>query len=250
MWDLASGQSLARIGPVEGLGRTFAPDGSGVLGYNATDKVLQRWDLSRPRPGWTRLDALELAALLEAGGGRSTRYRVNTSTTTTSSGLQLVDDQTGQTRPLGGPAFRLNSPATATAIGPRDDLVLTGGADGATRLWLIATGAQVGPTMMSPGPVNSVAFAPDARTIVITSGRAVRLWDLTFGRPIGRPMEHPEPIVAAQFSPDGRWIVAMARQPGAYRWPMPTPESGQPTEVIERIRRRTGSPSIAGDSTR
>ena len=55
------------------------------------------------------------------------------------------------------------------------------------------------------GEVNSVAFAPDGRTILTGSDdKTARLWDAATGREIRRLEGHGAWVTSVAFAPDGR----------------------------------------------
>jgi len=76
---------------------------------------------------------------------------------------------------LTGPA----GPVSSVAFRPDGKTLATGGANGATRLWDVATHSPgdrlpTGPT----GRVSSVAFSPDGATLAAASANGVWLWAL------------------------------------------------------------------------
>jgi hypothetical protein len=85
---------------------------------------------------------------------------------------------------------------------------LSGGMDGTSLLWEVATGREVrrfsgsGPDK----PVGSVAFSPDGRQALTVSNedRAVRLWDVQTGKEIRVLKGHTAHVHGVAFSPDGR----------------------------------------------
>jgi len=55
--------------------------------------------------------------------------------------------------------------------------VLTGGADGAPRIWDAASGLPVGPPLRHQDKVEAVAFSADSQTILTGSwDKTVRIW--------------------------------------------------------------------------
>ena len=95
------------------------------------------------------------------------------------------------------------------AFSPDGQRIVSGGEDGAVRLWGL-DGSPIGsPFQGHAGGVNSVAFSPDGKRIV--SGgedRTVRLWGLD-GDPIGQPFQgHIGEVYSVAFSPDGQRIVS------------------------------------------
>jgi len=62
------------------------------------------------------------------------------------------------------------------------------------------------------GPVNSVAFSPDSKTIASASDdQTLRLWDAATGKPIGVPLTgHSDFVFGVAFSHDGRRLPPRA----------------------------------------
>ena len=99
----------------------------------------------------------------------------------------------------------------ALAFSPDGRRIVSGGDDGAIRLWDATTGHEIGvPLTGHKKVVNSVAFSSDGRRIV--SGGfdgTIRVWDVTTGREIGAPLiGHDGVVYSVAFSPDGRRIVS------------------------------------------
>ena len=58
-------------------------------------------------------------------------------------------------------------------------MLATAGADGRARLWDGATGLPIKPSFVHRGPVNSLAFHPDGKTLLTGSDDGTaRLWDV------------------------------------------------------------------------
>ena len=79
---------------------------------------------------------------------------------------------------------------------------MSGSHDKTVRLWDVATGKQVPPTLEGHTSwVNSVAFSPDGKQVVSGSGdKTVRLWDVATGQQV-LPTLEGKPVV---FKPDNQ----------------------------------------------
>jgi WD40 repeat protein/serine/threonine protein kinase len=107
--------------------------------------------------------------------------------------------------PYSGPGQAGDAPALA--FRPDGKVVVTGGSDGAVRLWDVATGKQLGPVLRHKKAVTCVAFSPDGR-IVLTGclDGTARLGEVATGKPIA-VLTFKNGVSAAAFSPDGKTFL-------------------------------------------
>jgi WD40 repeat protein len=85
-------------------------------------------------------------------------------------------------------------------------------------LWDVATGQPRGAPLTSHrGPVNSVAFSPDGKTLA--SGGllgTIVLWDLASRKPQGAPLtRHQDHVRSVAFSPNGKILASGGRSNGS-----------------------------------
>lgn len=114
-----------------------------------------------------------------------------------------------------GEVLRLPATALGLDLGADGTLAVIGGNDGSAGIYDTRSGRElqrVGDAMVeaegfSDDPVRA-RFAPDARTVLLSSEQGLTLWDATTGRQIRRLEGHGYPGVAGfTFAPDGRRIL-------------------------------------------
>jgi WD40 repeat protein len=236
VWDVESGRRRCFLSSADGLnilGGSVDPAGTSWLAQRVPG-VLHRFDISRMASGRERVKNDEVPRLIGNENSRSLRYSVRLGNDAENL-LQAIDNETMQPA---GPPLSAPSRAGVWACSPRNDVILSGSADGSAYFWSPVTGKMQGVIMRHPQAVSGAAFSPDGRIVATSSGRAARLWDVYLCRPIGPPMEHVEPITSVAFSGDGRWLLAIGAKE-ASRWPVPTPMEGDASNVLERIKELT-----------
>jgi WD40 repeat protein len=94
-----------------------------------------------------------------------------------------------------------------------------------TRIWDLATGAPVTPSVTRPtDPGVGPVLSPDGKVLATAGeGNAVRLWDATSGAQIGAPLRgHQKPITTVAFSPDGHLLATASEDRTVRLWDPPT----------------------------
>jgi WD40 repeat protein len=226
-WDVASGRQIGhtlpgRVGPVDSL--ALSPDGK-TLAAVSDDGVARLWDVASGRQiGHTlpdRVGPVDSLALspdgktLAIGGDDTVLWDVTT-------GQQIGS-------PLAG--VRVRDGIISLAFSPDGKTLAAGSGDGTVRLQDVATGHQVGHTLLAGDLVGvfSLAFSPDGKTLATgPNDGTIRLWDVATGHQIGTTLTgHLASVVSLAFSPDGKtlasgsydgtvrlWDVATGRQIG------------------------------------
>lgn len=92
---------------------------------------------------------------------------------------------------------------------PDGTLVASGGHNGTSRLWDVASDRQIGKPMPTPS-VWSVSFSPDGRILATgTQAEVITLWDVATQSQIGPPLEPNQGIPKLSFAPVGTTLVAI-----------------------------------------
>jgi WD40 repeat protein len=93
----------------------------------------------------------------------------------------------------------------SVAVSPDGCRVLSGGNDGALRLWDLHSGKQVRQFPGHHGSIWAVAFAPDGKHALAggQTGRLI-LYDAATGEQVRSFGPHPDAVRAVVFTPDGR----------------------------------------------
>jgi len=200
--DLETGKERSSAPAGGGYALAFSPDGK-WLATGGQDSSVRLWEVAtgqqravfKGHTSWIWAVAFSPDGRFLASGSRD-----NTA--------KLWD----VAKELRGDVLQGQSPV---AFSPDGKGLATGGPDGAIKLWDVATGNQRALLEGHAGPVDSVAFSPDGRTLVAAAGSRkqpgeVKLWDvatrqarLTLEAPTGE-------ACSVAFSGDGKTLAAGA----------------------------------------
>jgi WD40 repeat protein/transcriptional regulator with XRE-family HTH domain len=228
VWDVLSGrlvQSFNKgLAPGAGAGVVavaYAPDGKTLATDGPHNNVLL-WDVA------TGAQLREFVG--HTGPVWSVAFSAGGQTLLTGAGdgtARLWDPATGQQlQVFRGPPAMVEGTVGA-AFSPDGTHVATDYFTGEVILWN-ATRHPDPPILSRSGPVASVAFSADDRTVLTGSydDRTARLWDAGSGAQL--PLEFPGPqgstVNSAVFSPDGRYVLTANGRPdkAAYIWDIHT----------------------------
>jgi WD40 repeat protein/energy-coupling factor transporter ATP-binding protein EcfA2 len=221
VWELATGQTIATLGPHPSV----------AVSARFTDRG--RLLLTAERDGAARLWAVEAErrlAVLPAGSGTIDAIAVAAETgdvaTAGADGTVRVWTEKGRARLR----FDARSHVGAVAISSDGGTIVAACDDGTVRLWRDGLPGKV--IGRHEGAARAAAFSPDGRTLA-TSGvdHRVQLWDVDAGERVG-VLPGAASVEGVAFSPDGQvlasadadglldvWNVRARRLEFALRWP-------------------------------
>ncbi|MFS8099012.1 hypothetical protein LFM09_17960 [Lentzea alba] len=192
LWPVGGGEPRVLAGHTDGVrGLAFSADGR--LASTGVDRTVRVWNLAQPA------DPLVLTGHTAAVVGV---VFVGANVATAS------DDHTVRLWDLPGGLLQAHNDSVY-AVATSGSLVATGSYDRSVRLWQNGTLLSVlnGPD----GPVNSVVFSPDGKTLLAASAdHRVHRWNITDpARPAPLPplAGHSDAVNALAISPDGHVVA-------------------------------------------
>ncbi|HVK10029.1 MAG TPA: WD40 repeat domain-containing protein [Gemmataceae bacterium] len=130
----------------------------------------------------------------------------------------VLDKNEGQAPPVPTPKRTISahtSGATAVTVSPTGEHILSGGTDGAIKVWDLKTGKLVHAISGAhAGAVKGVQFRPKADQVVSAGAdRLVKSWDTKKWTPVQKSEAIKAPINSLAVSPDGARIAVAAGAP-------------------------------------
>lgn len=216
LWQVETGREVSKFEGHDGLVTclTFAPKGQLALS-GGLDGQVYLWDVKK---GERAADFTFGASVkyvyqvaFEANGKRALVSADNQVYVLDAASGKVMQTLVGHT-----------AAATCAVFSPDGKHVLSGGDDGALRLWEAESGKQVRVFRGHERGVRTVIFRADGR-YALSGGRdaTLRLWDLAGGKEIGAFRTHVQPIVAAAFRADDRHTLSVSQDAVVRSWTIP-----------------------------
>lgn len=130
---------------------------------------------------------------------------------------------------LGTTRFRAPMPF-GVCFTPDGRALLSGGSDGAVRLWDPVTGKELGRLEGPPSSAHCIALAADGRVLAAAGhDGAVRLWDVPARTELRVLRGHDGPVYGLAVAPDGKLVASLGSDRNVRVWDVATGrEVGRP----------------------
>jgi hypothetical protein len=97
---------------------------------------------------------------------------------------------------------------SSMSFAPNGRFLVTGGVDGAVRLWEVPTGQELFCSPAQGSTVSAVAFSPDGRWFASVKGHQVQIWDAATGQVVRSFAELESKVNDLAYSPNGALLAS------------------------------------------
>lgn len=132
---------------------------------------------------------------------------------------------------------------TSVAFSPDGRNLVSGGMDGMTKLWDVASGREIR-TLGGQVQVTSVAFSPDGKLVASGSwGETIKIWEISTGREL-YTLTTDGVVTSLSFSPNGQELASGTKTPRITIWDIRT---GKPLHFLNGHKSMITSLAFAED---
>jgi len=120
-----------------------------------------------------------------------------------------------------------SGPVTSVVFAANGKQALSGGKDGITRLWDVATGQELRQFITKGSEISAVALAANGKLAVAGGAdQVVHVWDLASGKELRGLKEHGAAITCLATSPDEQVVISGDRGSWLKIWDLESPRAG------------------------
>jgi WD40 repeat protein len=237
LWDVETGETLWTMSGHNDhvSSAVFSGDGKRLLS-GSSDGMVKLWNTTTGQEERTfKADDEAIRMVAFSPDGRLIFWQ---SVTGTSKVWEIPTDQerakdqelqadAGHRAAVLGVAFAPDDKMVLSGGGSNDSTLLSGGGsnDSTLKLWDVETGKLLRTLSGHSLGVNSVAFAPDGKTVLSGSeDKTLRLWNVQTGEVVQIFSGHDEAVLGGAFAPNGQTVLSGSRDKTLRLWNVQTGE--------------------------
>jgi WD40 repeat protein len=223
LWDVETGKELATLKGHPSYLHTvaFSPDGKTLASASDGEHTIKLWDVETGQESATlkgHTNAAYTVAFSPDGKTLASGSRDRT--------IRLWDVKTGKERAIlkeftGGGSVVYSPDGNTLASGGSNTVgTWAAGERNALNFWDVKTG-QKSAGFVETGDVDSVAYSPDGKTLVL-GGFTTTLWNVATGTELFSFDSNHQPTYALAYSPDGKTLASTGKDGTIKLWDVQT----------------------------